>query len=179
MRFSWRALIGCLVQESPKRVALLQNLVQTILRKERPRVRESMIFATWTGFLRPKIIKKISSKGTDFIFLPSLKCKISFWTHFWTFSILIIIRNHGLLSTANYRHFHYPDFFSCCIKSHFAVVSFYRYLSITSTNESNGWYGGTLLGDQDENSEIYRHYAQFCQVRFLYLTVTQQVLHIA
>ncbi|XP_022546745.1 phosphatidylinositol-3-phosphatase SAC1-like isoform X1 [Brassica napus] len=24
-------------------------------------------------------------------------------------------------------------------------------------------YGGTLLGDQDENSEIYRHYAQFCQ----------------
>jgi hypothetical protein len=40
---------------------------------------------------------------------------------------------------------------------------FQRYLSITSTNEANGWYGGTLLGDQDENSEIYRHYAQFCQ----------------
>ncbi|KAL1224472.1 Phosphatidylinositol-3-phosphatase SAC1 [Cardamine amara subsp. amara] len=40
---------------------------------------------------------------------------------------------------------------------------FQRYLSITSTNETNGWYGGTLRGDQDENSEIYRHYAQFCQ----------------
>ncbi|WZZ10772.1 hypothetical protein YC2023_096693 [Brassica napus] len=40
---------------------------------------------------------------------------------------------------------------------------FQRYLSITSTNEANGWYGGTLLGDQDENSEIFRHYAQFCQ----------------
>ncbi|CAN6887200.1 unnamed protein product [Brassica oleracea] len=37
------------------------------------------------------------------------------------------------------------------------------YLSMTSTNVANGWYGGTLLGDQDENSEIYRHYAQFCQ----------------
>ncbi|KAH0878260.1 hypothetical protein HID58_065654 [Brassica napus] len=40
---------------------------------------------------------------------------------------------------------------------------FQRYLSMTSTNVANGWYGGTLLGDQDENSEIYRHYAQFCQ----------------
>ncbi|KAF3610080.1 hypothetical protein DY000_02046203 [Brassica cretica] len=39
-----------------------------------------------------------------------------------------------------------------------------RYLSMTSTNVANGWYGGTLLGDQDENSEIYRHYAQFCQM---------------
>jgi len=49
----------------------------------------------------------------------------------------------------------------------YSVVSIYRYLSITSTNEANGWYGGTLLGDQDENSEIYRHYAQFCQVQIL------------
>ncbi|CAF1927724.1 unnamed protein product [Brassica napus] len=40
---------------------------------------------------------------------------------------------------------------------------FQRYLSMTSTNVANGWYGGTLLGDQDENSEIYRHCAQFCQ----------------
>ncbi|CAN6873616.1 unnamed protein product [Brassica oleracea var. botrytis] len=40
---------------------------------------------------------------------------------------------------------------------------FQKYLSITSTTEANGWYGGTLLGDQDENSEIYKHYAQFCQ----------------
>ncbi|CAN6880905.1 unnamed protein product, partial [Brassica oleracea] len=41
---------------------------------------------------------------------------------------------------------------------------FQRYLSMTSTNVANGWYGGTLLGDQDENSEIYRHYAQLCQI---------------
>jgi hypothetical protein len=35
---------------------------------------------------------------------------------------------------------------------------------MTSANEANGWYGGTLLGDQDENSEIYKHYAELCQV---------------
>ncbi|CAN6678690.1 unnamed protein product [Malus baccata var. baccata] len=40
---------------------------------------------------------------------------------------------------------------------------FQRYLSMTSVNEANGWYGGTLLGDQDENSEIYKHYAELCQ----------------
>ncbi|XVF30074.1 hypothetical protein REPUB_Repub16aG0025500 [Reevesia pubescens] len=40
---------------------------------------------------------------------------------------------------------------------------FQRYLSITSVDEANGWYGGTLLGDQDEGSEIYRHYAELCQ----------------
>lgn len=40
---------------------------------------------------------------------------------------------------------------------------FRRYLSMTSVDEANGWYGGTLLGDQDENSEIYRHYAELCQ----------------
>ncbi|KAJ4701195.1 Phosphoinositide phosphatase family protein [Melia azedarach] len=38
-----------------------------------------------------------------------------------------------------------------------------RYLAMTSTDEANGWYGGTLLGDQDESSEIYRHYAELCQ----------------
>ncbi|KAM3238463.1 hypothetical protein P3L10_013495 [Capsicum annuum] len=32
-----------------------------------------------------------------------------------------------------------------------------------ATNEANGWYGGTLLGDQDESSEIYRHYAELIQ----------------
>lgn len=36
---------------------------------------------------------------------------------------------------------------------------------MTSANEANGWYGGTLLGDQDESSEIYKHYAELCQVR--------------
>ncbi|XP_027355392.1 phosphoinositide phosphatase SAC1 isoform X2 [Abrus precatorius] len=40
---------------------------------------------------------------------------------------------------------------------------FQRYLTITSANEANGWYGGTLLGDQDESSEIYKHYAELCQ----------------
>ncbi|KAK6937999.1 SAC domain [Dillenia turbinata] len=40
---------------------------------------------------------------------------------------------------------------------------FERYLEMTAVNEENGWYGGTLLGDQDETSEIYRHYADLCQ----------------
>ncbi|KAM3237863.1 hypothetical protein P3S67_012300 [Capsicum chacoense] len=40
---------------------------------------------------------------------------------------------------------------------------FKRYLTMTAANEANGWYGGTLLGDQDESSEIYRHYAELIQ----------------
>ncbi|XP_071737843.1 phosphatidylinositol-3-phosphatase SAC1 [Rutidosis leptorrhynchoides] len=40
---------------------------------------------------------------------------------------------------------------------------FRRYLQMTSIDEANGWYGGTLLAEQDETSEVYRHYAQFCQ----------------
>ncbi|XP_019465463.1 PREDICTED: phosphoinositide phosphatase SAC1 isoform X1 [Lupinus angustifolius] len=40
---------------------------------------------------------------------------------------------------------------------------FQRYLTITSANEANGWYGGTLLGDQNESSEIYKHYAELCE----------------
>ncbi|XP_052734267.1 phosphatidylinositol-3-phosphatase SAC1 isoform X2 [Vigna angularis] len=40
---------------------------------------------------------------------------------------------------------------------------FQRYLAMTSANEANGWYGGSLLGDQDESSEIYKHYAELCQ----------------
>ncbi|KAK7312052.1 hypothetical protein VNO77_35591 [Canavalia gladiata] len=40
---------------------------------------------------------------------------------------------------------------------------FQRYLTMTSANEANGCYGGTLLGDQDESSEIYKHYAELCQ----------------
>lgn len=35
---------------------------------------------------------------------------------------------------------------------------------MTYADEANGWNGGTLLGDQDENSEIYKHYAELCQV---------------
>ncbi|CAI8600522.1 unnamed protein product [Vicia faba] len=40
---------------------------------------------------------------------------------------------------------------------------FQRYFTMTSANEANGWYGGSLLGDQDEDSEIYKHYAELCQ----------------
>ncbi|KAI4313394.1 hypothetical protein L6164_026380 [Bauhinia variegata] len=40
---------------------------------------------------------------------------------------------------------------------------FQRYLTMTSANEANGWYGGSLLGDQDESSDIYKHYADSCQ----------------
>ncbi|KAJ8769901.1 hypothetical protein K2173_008983 [Erythroxylum novogranatense] len=40
---------------------------------------------------------------------------------------------------------------------------FQRYLTMMSVDEASGWYGGTLLGDHDENSEIYRHYADLCQ----------------
>lgn len=40
---------------------------------------------------------------------------------------------------------------------------FQKYLSMTAVDEGNGWYGGTLLGDQDESSEIYKHYAELCQ----------------
>jgi hypothetical protein len=47
---------------------------------------------------------------------------------------------------------------------HLFVFLISRYLAMTSVDEANGWYGGTLLGDQDENSEIYKHYAALCQV---------------
>ncbi|XP_065881118.1 phosphatidylinositol-3-phosphatase SAC1 isoform X2 [Euphorbia lathyris] len=40
---------------------------------------------------------------------------------------------------------------------------FQRYLEMTSFDEASGWYGGSLLGDQDESSEIYKHYAELCQ----------------
>ncbi|GER27529.1 phosphoinositide phosphatase family protein [Striga asiatica] len=40
---------------------------------------------------------------------------------------------------------------------------FQQYLAMTTVDETNGWYGGTLLGDQDENSEIYQHYAELIQ----------------
>ncbi|KAF4366387.1 hypothetical protein F8388_018835 [Cannabis sativa] len=39
----------------------------------------------------------------------------------------------------------------------------HRYLAMSSVDEANGWYGGTLVGDQDESSEIYKHYAQLCE----------------
>ena len=42
--------------------------------------------------------------------------------------------------------------------------SLHRYLAMSSVDEGNGWCGGTLLGDLDENSDTYKHYAQLCEV---------------
>lgn len=50
----------------------------------------------------------------------------------------------------------------------FLLFTFHRYLAMSSVDEANGWCGGTLLGDLDENSEIYKHYAQLCEVLFNY-----------
>lgn len=33
-----------------------------------------------------------------------------------------------------------------------------------SADGASTWYGGTLIYDQDENSEVYKHYAELCQV---------------
>ncbi|KAJ9560230.1 hypothetical protein OSB04_005390 [Centaurea solstitialis] len=55
-----------------------------------------------------------------------------------------------------------PNWISSAIDTNEEDV-FRRYLAMTSIDEANGWYGGTLLAEQDENSEVYRHYAQFCQ----------------
>lgn len=43
---------------------------------------------------------------------------------------------------------------------------------MTSVDEANGWYGGTLLGDQDENSEIHKHYAELCQVFLAFVLIS-------
>ncbi|CAO2186618.1 unnamed protein product [Urochloa humidicola] len=40
---------------------------------------------------------------------------------------------------------------------------FRRYLAFTTADVENGWYGGTLLYDQDENSGAYKHYSELCQ----------------
>lgn len=53
---------------------------------------------------------------------------------------------------------------TCLIPDPLQFHLFCRYLAMTSVNEANGWYGGTLLGDQDESSEIYQHYAELVQV---------------
>ncbi|KAL5222739.1 hypothetical protein ABZP36_027452 [Zizania latifolia] len=41
--------------------------------------------------------------------------------------------------------------------------NFRRYLAFTTADVENGWYGGTLIYDQDENSGAYKHYSEFCQ----------------
>ncbi|KAL6857122.1 hypothetical protein ACP4OV_018504 [Aristida adscensionis] len=40
---------------------------------------------------------------------------------------------------------------------------FRRYLAFTTADVENGWYGGTLIYDQDENSGAYQHYSELCQ----------------
>lgn len=41
--------------------------------------------------------------------------------------------------------------------------NFRRYLAFTTADVENGWYGGTLIYDQDENSGAYKHYSELCQ----------------
>ncbi|XP_062193033.1 phosphatidylinositol-3-phosphatase SAC1-like isoform X2 [Phragmites australis] len=40
---------------------------------------------------------------------------------------------------------------------------FRRYLAFTTADVENGWYGGTLIYDQDEKSGAYKHYSELCQ----------------
>ncbi|KAL1533835.1 Phosphoinositide phosphatase sac1, variant 2 [Salvia divinorum] len=40
---------------------------------------------------------------------------------------------------------------------------FQQYMAMTTVDETSGWYGGSLLGDQDESSETYQHYAELIQ----------------
>lgn len=40
---------------------------------------------------------------------------------------------------------------------------FRRYLSFNSAEQTQSWYGGTLIYDQDQNSEVYKHFAELCQ----------------
>ncbi|XP_021757467.1 uncharacterized protein LOC110722506 [Chenopodium quinoa] len=39
-----------------------------------------------------------------------------------------------------------------------------RYLEMPLMDDNNGCYAGTLLGDLNENSNIYKHYAQLCEI---------------
>ncbi|XP_066350658.1 phosphatidylinositol-3-phosphatase SAC1-like [Miscanthus floridulus] len=40
---------------------------------------------------------------------------------------------------------------------------FRRYLAFTTADVENGWYGGALIYDRDENSGAYKHYSELCQ----------------
>uniref|UniRef100_A0A0E0QDF5 SAC domain-containing protein n=1 Tax=Oryza rufipogon TaxID=4529 RepID=A0A0E0QDF5_ORYRU len=42
-------------------------------------------------------------------------------------------------------------------------LNWLSYLAFTTADVENGWYGGTLIYDQDENSGAYKHYSEFCQ----------------
>ncbi|WOL18777.1 phosphoinositide phosphatase SAC1 [Canna indica] len=40
---------------------------------------------------------------------------------------------------------------------------FKKYFAMSSVDGDETWYGGTLIYDQDENSEAYKHYDELCQ----------------
>ena len=46
------------------------------------------------------------------------------------------------------------------------LTPIFRYVSMISADGESNWYGGTLIYDQDKNSEVYKHYAELCQVTF-------------
>lgn len=46
----------------------------------------------------------------------------------------------------------------------FVAFAICRYLAFTTADVENGWYGGTLIYDRDENSGAYKHYSELCQV---------------
>ena len=57
----------------------------------------------------------------------------------------------------------------CSIFHAYKIILFYRYMAMTTVDEASGWYGGSLLGDQDESSETYQHYAELIQVGIIQL----------
>ncbi|KAL8482512.1 hypothetical protein ACS0TY_027995 [Phlomoides rotata] len=72
------------------------------------------------------------------------------------------VANRGALDEKKISSLSDLDLFSPIVKSNEEDV-FQRYLAMTTVDESSGWYGGSLLGDQDENSAIFQHYAELIQ----------------
>lgn len=72
--------------------------------------------------------------------------------------------------------FKFPFYSGLFLLTPFFCFGIWRYSAMTYADEANGWYGGTLLGDQDENSEIYKHYAELCQVMECRLFDTLQII---
>ncbi|KAL3845648.1 hypothetical protein ACJIZ3_003051 [Penstemon smallii] len=72
------------------------------------------------------------------------------------------VKNRGVCDEKKIDGLFDLNLFSPTVESNEEDI-FQQYLAMTTVDETNGWYGGTLLGDQDENSEIYRHYAELIQ----------------
>ncbi|KAL4202284.1 hypothetical protein AMTRI_Chr02g220260 [Amborella trichopoda] len=66
-------------------------------------------------------------------------------------------------SIKNVRLCSEPDQRTAPGSGNFGVAPDAAYLATTSVNETNGWYGGGLLNDQDESSKLYKHYAECCE----------------